>query len=360
MIYRHSINNLSLTLKNAEQTDRTALAFLKNRLDKEPHEDYPSTSPIHGLGSFSNARLKCFVKREDELGFSISGTKFRKYRTLIPFLKERCCEEVVIIGGAFSNHVLSITQLLIENGIRPTLFLKGPRPLIKGGNFLFLQMLVSDSSIHWISKAEWPEALHRASEYARDKINTVVLPEGAAVFLAFLGGLTLPLDILRNEEDLKVEFDHLFLEVGTGWSAAALLLGLAYVKRTIFCHLLLLANTEKNFRSQLELIHADFELWLGEKCPFPTHFSCESSSLAPSFGSTNTELFRFLIQTARSEGLFLDPIYSGKLFFHAKKKFEANALSGNALVIHSGGALTLAGFQDRLDTDLRTVANQNT
>ncbi|MBS3905278.1 MAG: hypothetical protein KGZ39_08135 [Simkania sp.] len=335
----------------AEHTIKNTKLHLQDSLEREEHEDYPVKSRLHPLRSFGKKEAHCFVKREDELGFSISGTKFRKYRTLIPFLKRQECNEAVVIGGAYSNHVLSITQLLIENGIKPTLFLKGPLPYQKHGNFRFLQMLIPDSSIHWVPKTNWPKVTQYASAYADGSARTVILPEGATVFPAFLGGLSLPLDILRNEEEHKIEFDHLFIEVGTGFSAAALLLGFAYLKKKTFCHLLLLAGTEEEFLKQLQILHADFERWLGQKCSFPIHFSCESSSLAPSFGSTNSELFQFLIRIAREEGFFLDPIYSGKLFYHAKKKMEANPFSGNILVVHSGGALTLAGFQDQLETN---------
>jgi len=323
-----------------------ALTNLQARLAKEPQKNYPVYSRIHLLNSFNQSfRARCFVKREDELGFGISGSKFRKYRTLLPYLQERRYREVVIIGGLFSNHVLAITQLLLESGIKPTLFLKGSSPSEAQGNFLYLQMLVPKSSIHWIAKAEWTNVERHASNYAAEQIDTLVLPEGCTFFPAFLGALTLPLDIIKNESECGFTFDHLFIESGTGWSAAALLLAFAYLEKMTFCHLLLLAGEKENFLQQLQMLHASFELWLGIKCPFPERFTCENSAIATSFGSTNTAIFEFLIEMARAEGFFLDPIYSGKLFYHAKTKIEDEQMSGNLLLIHSGGGLTLAGFQ---------------
>lgn len=314
------------------------LNLLQSRLEKEPHEDYPAASRIHALNAFP----RCYVKRDDELGFSISGTKFRKYRTLIPYL--RGTEEVAVIGGGFSNHVLAITQLLIENGIKPRLLLKGPPPVKSCGNFLFLQLL--NPSIEWIPKSEWHKVEEIAASYGCSKI----LPEGGTVFAAFLGALSLPLDIVRNEREAGLTFDHLFFEVGTGYSAAALLLGFAYLRKETHCHLLLMADAEEEFRGRLQALHTEFERWLGDRCSFPTRFTCDTPSIAPSFGSTNTALFDFIRQTAQQEGLFLDPIYSGKLFYHAKQKI--GDLAGNTLIIHSGGALALAGFQDQLAPSL--------
>jgi 1-aminocyclopropane-1-carboxylate deaminase len=281
--------------------------------------------------------MRLFVKREDELGFGVSGYKFRKYRTLIPYIRSQGCKQVVLIGGAFSNHIFSLTQLLIENGIRPILLLKGTKPAKETGNFLFLQMLLPPSAFHWIPKEEWKNVHEKAKEYG-----TFVVPEGASIFQSLVGALTLPLDILRNEEELGLSFDHIFVDTGTGLSAAALLLGLAFLGKKTICHLIHLADTEEAFQQLLKSMHKEFENWMEKSCPFPSNFEAFTSILSPSFGSTNRALFDFIIQTAREEGFLLDPIYSAKLFYHAKK------VEGNVLLIHSGGVLTLSGFQPQL------------
>lgn len=310
-----------------------SFSLLQKKLNEEPQENYPAASRIHPLNSFP----LCYVKRDDELGFGISGGKFRKYRTLIPHIL-RQNKDIAIIGGSFSNHVLSLTQLLLEKGIKPHLFLKGSEPAIKQGNFLFLQMLVSSRDIHWVSKDKWAEVESIAAGLG------YVIPEGATLFPAFIGALTLPLDIIRNEQESGFCFDHVFLDAGTGYSAAALLLAYALLEKETHCHILLTADTEGAFLKCLRALHSEFEKWLGIPCPFPSRFTCKKSLLAPSFGSTNKELFDFIIEMARTEGFFLDPVYSGKLFYHMRHE----TLRGKSLVVHSGGALTLSGFQDKL------------
>ncbi len=339
-----------------QEIDSKFLKLLQDKVHAYPHNDYSIHSRVHPLQGFgSNTPAACFVKRDDELGFGISGNKLRKYRTLIPSLIHQECQEAIILGGAFSNNVLALTQLLIENNIVPTLFLRGSEPTFKKGNFLLLQMLLPSSSMHWIPRSLWFERDAFLSAYTHNRHNYVIIPEGATLFSAFPGALTLPLDIIQNEQSLNCTFQHIFIDVGTGFSAAALLLGFAFLRKTTVCHLLLLAEDEKEFLMTLRELHKKFEEWIGEKCPFPTHFSCLKSTLAPSFGSTNSYLFSFLVEVARSNGLFLDPIYSGKLFHQAKSILEEeNSLEGNTLIIHSGGALTLAGFQDPIEKAIQT------
>lgn len=115
---------------------------------------YPSHSRIHPLKTFGDAQTPCFVKREDELGFGISGFKIRKYSSLIPHLQVHKIKEAILIGGPYSNNIVGLTQLMIENNIQPTLFLHGDSDTKKIGNFLLTSLIVSSDSIHWISRDE--------------------------------------------------------------------------------------------------------------------------------------------------------------------------------------------------------------
>ena len=128
------------------------MSNLQTFIDAFPQANYPFHSRVHRLASFDSQSVKCYVKRDDELGFGISGSKIRKYRSLIPWLKQEKIHEVVLIGSASSNHVLSLCQLLIENRLKPTLFLRGDPSYSKKGNCIFSSLFVPSSSIHWISK----------------------------------------------------------------------------------------------------------------------------------------------------------------------------------------------------------------
>lgn len=335
--------------------DPWAFKLLQKKMNQTPQMGFSLCSRIHALHNFCfNPHVACFVKRDDELGFGISGNKLRKYSTLMPYLINKKCKEAVLLGGPFSNNILSLSQLLLENRIVPTLFLRGKEPSYLQGNFLLLQMLLPLASMHWIPRSDWCNIHAHISDYIDRRFDVELIPEGASFFPAFPGALTLPVDIIRNEQELNLSFDHIFIDAGTGFSAAALLLAFAFIHKPTCCHLVLLAEKEKDFLRRLNQWHLDFEAWIGKSCPFPTNYRCWRSSLAPSFGSTNQTVFKFLIEMSRCHGLFLDPIYSGKLFHQAKKHLEEDySLQGNILIIHSGGALTLLGFQEQIQKEIK-------
>lgn len=283
------------------------------------------------------------------MGFSTSGSKIRKYRSLIPYLLNNKIQEVIVIGSAYSNHVLSFTQLLIENGLHPTLFLRGDplRPL--QGNLLLTSLFIPPSSIQWFSQSAWVNVQSLAHSYAKKQNHsTFVLLEGGFSSAALPGTLTLPLDLLENEQKERIHFDHLFIEAGTGFTASALILGLNWLKHPVHIHVILLAEDEKAFMLRLKLCHEMFTHLIGFETSLPCNFTLHTPLLTKNFGQINDSLFDAILHLARHEGFLTDPIYTAKLFMESKQLITQEKIKGNLLIHHAGGSLTLMGFQRQL------------
>lgn len=317
--------------------------LLKQKIDEIPQAPYPAHSRIHPLNSLK----PCYVKRDDELGFGISGSKIRKYRSLIPFLLNHAYDEVVVIGSLYSNNVLSVTQLLIESKIKFTLYLRGDPNRQLQGNALLLSLMTSFENIVWFTKEAWETIEASAMQYQTSSSRKVfVLKEGSSVAEALPGALTLPLDIIKNEADHQVKFDHIFVETGTGLMAIALILGFSFFQRKTTIHVIQLVGDKDYFFSQLSFFHKEFENLMGMKIPMPQNFILYPSK--EGFAKINEELFKEIKVLAREEGFLTDPIYTARLFKEVRK--ISQTLQGNILVNHSGGALTLMGFENRIIT----------
>jgi 1-aminocyclopropane-1-carboxylate deaminase len=320
-------------------------------------EDYNQRSRVHQLKLFNP---NCFVKRDDELSFGISGSKLRKYTSLIPFLEKNNTQEVIVIGGAYSNNVLGLSQLLIEHSIKPTLFLLGDSTSAHIGNFLLTSLFVPESSIHWVAREEWGQVESLAKDYAHQSSESVVIiPEGALMPEALPGAMTLALDILRNEEKLGDSFAHLFLEAGSGLTAIAAILAFAWLERPTCVHVLLLADNEQTFIHKLESFRKHFEQLIAKNLSWESikeRFKLHIPTMAKSFGSVNKTILQKVREIARLEGFLTDPVYSVKLFLEAEKIIKEQGLRGSILIVHSGGGLTLMGFQEQLQS-LKVITN---
>jgi 1-aminocyclopropane-1-carboxylate deaminase len=313
---------------------------------------FPHHSRIHPLRSFSTEENKCYIKREDELGFGVTGTKVRKYLSLLPSILQDKPDEAVLIGSAYSNHVVSFAQLLKENGIEPVLFLIGDEACKLQGNLLFSTLIASKKNIHWIPRGNWEKidqiAEHFVEERAKVGKKAIVIPKGGNCAASLVGSMTLALDILRNEEESGVTFDHLFIDSGTGLTSCALLLAFAYLKKPTFVHIVQIAGDPDEFHNTLALRKKDFEAILGESVPSPVHFKLYPVSNAFAFGSVNKTIFQTIAKIAQSEGFITDPIFTAKLFYEGKKILAEQNLKGNVLFLHSGGGLGLTGFQEEM------------
>ncbi|MCS7073512.1 MAG: hypothetical protein NZ108_03495, partial [Bacteroidia bacterium] len=168
-------------------------ALLRNWLQEQVDYHFPLHSRIHPMNSFRRLHSGIFLKREDELAGH--GSKMRKYASLIPFLKRKGFREVIVIGGANSNHVVQVSQLLIQNRIKPILFLKKTHSGTHKGNSLLIRLLVPESQIQWLNRIEWLEVKKIASEYAIERreqgFPCYLLDEGACDPNALAGSMTL-------------------------------------------------------------------------------------------------------------------------------------------------------------------------
>jgi 1-aminocyclopropane-1-carboxylate deaminase len=169
---------------------------------------------------------------------------------------------------------------------------------------------------------------------------------------ALPGALTLVLDLLENERKHNIQFDHLFIEAGTGFSASALILGLNWIEHPANIHVILLAEEEEAFLTRLNQCQEMFTQFIQTFSSLSNHFTIHYPVLTKGFGQIHPSLFETILHIARNEGFLTDPIYSAKLFIESRRLIIQEKLKGNILILHSGGSLTLMGFQHQLHKTL--------
>ena len=317
------------------------------------NKEFALHSRVHSLNeNIGNGKL--YIKRDDELSSGITGSKYQKFASLIPFLVQNKFEEVVLIGSAQSNNVVGALQLLNENQINSRLFLLESNEKELKGNLLWMSLLHDMDNVVWIKRNDWKSVDEIAREYRevqkkQDK-NIFILHEGGLTIEAMSGAMTLAYDIIENEKETGLVFDHIFVDSGSGAAAIGLIFGLRLLKKKCDLHITLIAGTEEEFLQKYNDMAPLFESYVGIKLPpeipFDLHFYKPIVSL--SFGSITTTVLKELKSIARNEGILMDPVYSVKHLMTAKHIIKEHYLFGNLLFVYSGGSFGLSGFQEML------------
>lgn len=317
--------------------------------DAELYHDLVPQTRVHpwaiGAGTTSHP---VYLKREDEGRFGITAGKQRKFASLIPHLVRSRIRNVALVGGANSNQLLAAAILLREHGMRPVPFVK--RTHHEGTNQCLLRLVVPEEDWHFVDNGQWVHVEQVAGEYAQRRAAvgepTFVLPEGACTQECLAGAMTLAADVARNLQGIgECRSPHVFVDAGTGLTAAALNMGLWEAGIDAAVHVTLMADTEQVFLGKYRRYAEWYRAVRGVSLPdLEGRFVLHRPAFAPSFGSVNAAVLTAIQRFAR-QGILTDPIYSAKHLATVEQALEAMAQPCQpAIVIHSGGAQALPGY----------------
>lgn len=293
-------------------------------------------SRIHPLNSMPDT----WILREDESGFGISGTKRRKMASLIPWLQLHQIDQVAVIGGANSNHVVAVAQALNEAKIRVQGFLLEGRESPKRGNAMLASLLIPEEQITWIARSEWADVEQIAAEWARmQNGNVFFIPEGGNCLPSVPGAATLAYSWALSEPD---RFQHVWLDAGTGLTAATAILMSGALSWSGTIHVVLTAGDETSFLAQLEQTSDWWKECFGIEV-HPCNVELHIPPTARSFGSVNATVWQEVTKIAREEGILADPVYTAKLVLTMKQ--EMRPFAGTHLLVHGGGGTGMMGFE---------------
>ena len=284
----------------------------------------------------------------------ITGSKLRKYNTLIPYLIEKKFTQVLIAATAHSNHLLAISQLVKQHSINATYLIKGQANREKIGNSLLSSLIINYEQVHWLSQTDWQNIeKYIESNFNTHDLHTFYLPEGGTALPAFAGALSLAEDILRNERQSNLKFDHIFVDAGTGLTAAALICFFNFIKKKSTIHIVQAAGSQQSFDNDMQLKYIPYFEEITEM-PFKpnNNFCIENQTHKQAFGHPKRSAFSYIYQLAQREGFLTDPIYSAKLFETSEQILKSSKIKGKSLIIHSGGQSTLNGFTAQLQSSI--------
>jgi 1-aminocyclopropane-1-carboxylate deaminase/D-cysteine desulfhydrase-like pyridoxal-dependent ACC family enzyme len=290
---------------------------------------------------------RLFIKRDDYSGFGFGGNKVRTLEYVFGRLQADGVRTVVTMGGDRSNHVRVTAFGCARLGIRCILVLdKKPRPAAALGSTtatVYLSELLG-AEVHVVDSIEARNL--KAEELARDAEKagtpTCLLPLGGAVPVGALGFVSAMDELAKQQGELGLSFSNVhFASSGagthTGMLVGAGLFGFDETRFTgiapepagddIKAEIKRFVSVTENL---LDMVASDQEIDLDDSYAGPGY--CEETAEA-------TEAIKLVAQT---EGILLDPVYTGKSMAALIDRVKAGRYQAeeNVLFWHTGGQPT--------------------
>ena len=291
-------------------------------------------TPVQRLNNISRALgADVYVKRDDMTGLGLGGNKVRKLEYLLAEAQAQGARVVFTTGGAQSNHAMLTAAAARKLGMTPILILKRRGVTEQRGNQLLEHLMGVD--VRFMDTDSYEDIYQEMDRVGRELgVPYYKIPCGGSNALGTLGYV----DCVREIAQQGLRFQHIICAEGSGGTMAGLTLGAKlYMPEARVTGMMVDTDpfeeiTVRLMREAAALLGADVRITADN---FDLRDLCGPGYAIPS--EEGNAAVRFM---AEQEGLFLDPVYTGKAFagLIAMAKEGAFAPGERVLFLHSGGA----------------------
>ena len=303
-----------------------------NAFDKVSLGVFPT--PIQKLENISRMlNTQVFVKRDDMTGLALGGNKVRKLEYLLADAKNKGAQVVFTTGGAQSNHAMLTAAAAKKLGMTPILILKKRGVTARQGNQLLNYLMGVD--VRFMDTDSYADIYAEMDRVGKEMgVPYYKIPCGGSNALGTLGYV----DCVREIAEQGMKFDHIVVAEGSGGTMSGVALGAKLFMPDTRVTGMMVDNdpfdviTVKLMREAAALLGADVEVSRGD---FDLRDMC-----GPGYAIPSEEGNAAVSLMAEKEGIFLDPVYTGKAFagLVAMAKEGAFKPGERVLFLHSGGA----------------------
>ncbi len=317
-------------------------------------------TPLYRLDRLSERLgIELYIKRDDFTGMNLfGGNKVRKLEYLLGQATRNGTTHVITYGATQSNHAMETAAACRRLGLTPILYLTAvvtPDPAGMRSNLLLDNVLGAE--IHIVplesgeTEADAEERSFRMGAARAEELNAtghpcVDIPMGGANPLGSVGFAAAMVELAEQAESFGgLCFDRIYHSTGTGGTMAGMHAGrtmlgmetkIISVSASPKDEPVYLEKVYNLCRSALRLIGSDL---------LPDHdaMRLNLSQWMPGYEQPNEAASEAIRLLARTEGLFVDPVYTGKALAALLADVrEGRIMRGeNVLFWHTGGATAL-------------------
>ncbi len=293
-----------------------------------------------------------WIKRDDCTGLSSGGNKTRKLEFLMADALHRKADVVITQGATQSNHARQTAAAAALLGLGCHILLEdrtgSQDPAYNYNGNVFLDQLHGATVSKRPGGANMQHEMEQLAERLRaDGQRPYIIPGGGSNEIGALGYVNAALELLTQANDRGLRIDHVVHATGSAGTQAGLVTGLAASNSGIpVLGIGVRAPKPQQEENVFALARRTADhLGLGDVVQ-RAQVVANCDYVGQGYGIPTPGMVEAVTLLARSEGILLDPVYSGKgmaglIDLVRKGHFEKDA---NIVFLHTGGSAALFGY----------------
>lgn len=317
-------------------------------------------TPLEEMGRFSKVMggPRVLIKRDDETGLALGGSKARVLEFCMADARAKGADVVIATGGRAglqSNWGRMVASAARRVGVRTVLVLRGEETDEYDGNLLLDDLLGAEIRFMMIK----PEETHLAVEEVRRELSAkgerphIVSDESLP---GIVGYPQIIVELLNQAIEMGVKIDYTVNACGSGGTQAGLLFG-AQALNTGIKVLGISVQEAKDVLAENSVRMAnEISSLLGLNLTFKkSDVMVFDRFVKEGYGVLSREVLEALRLVAQTEGIILDPVYTGKAMAGLISLIREGYFSRNDTVvfIHTGGTPALFPYRKEISYQAR-------
>jgi len=295
-----------------------------------------------------------YIKRDDLLGLAGGGNKTRKLEFLMADAVKQGSDTIVTCGAVQSNHCRLTLAAAVREGLKCQFVIEQRVPNsydteASGNNFLYKLLGIEDIHVVEGGSDVVGKMEEVAEELKKQGRKPYIVPGGGSNEIGALGYVSCAQEVLAQTHDMGLNIDHVVLTSGSAGTHAGFLTG--FIGSNANIPVTGIGINKKN-DIQLDRVYNLCQK-TAEKLGLKNEIKREDvvvfeDYIGGGYSIRTDAMIDAIVLLARTEGLLLDPVYTGKtmagMIDLVKKGYFKDC--ENVLFLHTGGAPTLYHYTD--------------
>jgi D-cysteine desulfhydrase len=309
---------------------------------------FDAPSPFHRLARFSEALgggADVWVKREDLLPVAFGGNKLRNLEFLVGAALAEGADTLVTSGRRWSNHCRLTAAAGALAGLDVHLVLSGPVPEEPGANQRLDALLGATIHVAATDQRTDREALVErvTTDLRRAGKRPYIVGVGGTGPIGAAGQVLAGLELFDQAAERGIEPTTIVLPSATGGTHAGLLAATRLAGSNARVVGIAVAAPSDELGPKIAALLTDLAALTGTDVD-PGGIELSDDERGPGYGVRTTDADAAAGLLARTEGIFVDPVYTAKALAGLAARARDGRLGGPIVFWHAGG--TPALFED--------------